>query len=144
MLINLKTRVQSDRAANVQVTIQERIPANIMGPCVLDCDYTVERPDNYYLLKLYTRAQITIICQRCLHPFAWDYTNQTSLAVCESEEQASRMMGDYECLVTRSNQVDLVDLLTDELYLYSPEYHPHPGDCDKETSGFLLTDDVAP
>lgn len=139
MIINLKTSAASDHSQRVQITIAERIPANIEGPCVVDCEFKVRREDNYYLLTLVANSKLTMICQRCLHEYPYDYSNNTVLAICESDEQAVKLMSQYECITSQNNQVNLNDLLTDDLYLYTPENHIDLEDCDKVVNGFIIT-----
>lgn len=139
MTINLKTIAANGQTQQVQVTITERLPANIEGPCVVDCKYQVRREDNYYLLTLETSTQLIIICQRCLNQFPSLYANNSTLAICETDEQAAKLMNQYECLTSSSGQVDLIEILTDELYLYSPVNHPDLKDCDTDVSGFIIS-----
>jgi uncharacterized protein len=139
MNINLKTIAANGQAQQVQVNITQRLPANIEGPCVVDCEYQVRREDNYYLLTLAINAQLTLICQRCLNQFPCHYTNNIVLAICETDDQAARLMNQYDCITARNNEVDLVELLTDELYLYAPVSHPDLKDCDTDVSEFIIT-----
>jgi uncharacterized protein len=76
-----------------------------------------------------------IICQRCLTRFSHTYENHTSIAACTSEAWAQKLMSDYETMVV-GEDLDLRLLLTDELYLYSPENHPDRHDCSLDTDGY--------
>lgn len=136
MLINLKTSAGLAEQ-HARIELQERLPVFILSPCVLECQYKVTAQADYYLVNLKVNAVLTLICQRCLHDFSYDYTNQLELAVCDSEQKAEKLMTLHECIVASHNQVNLVELLTDELHLYVPKYHPQRSDCDEEVSCFI-------
>lgn len=137
MLINLKVNAQEGTTKKICTKISERIPTYIEGPCLVDCDFSVQSMDSYYLLTLQVQADLIITCQRCLHDFAYHYSNKTDLAACHSEAQADALMSEYECVVVKNDQLDLTEILTDELYLYSPNVHPKLTDCDQELEKFI-------
>jgi uncharacterized protein len=142
MLINLKTKAANADAETFRVEISERLPANIAGPCLIEGDYTFQFFSTYYLLTLTIAGDLTVICQRCLHEYPHHYSNTSVLAVCESDELANTLMNDYECVVVKDNQVDLIELITDELHLYSPENHLNYEDCDSEVNQFISVKNV--
>lgn len=137
MLINLKTCALNTRSEPVTLTISKRLPANIEAPCTLVCEFQVQSVDNYFLLNLKVEGELTIICQRCLHTFNHHYANSSTLAVCDTDETAERLLPEYESIVATNNQVDLVELLSDELYLYSPEMHPEISQCDRGVEQYI-------
>lgn len=139
MNIKLKSAAANGQEQQVQVNITERLPGNVEGPCVVECGYKVRREDNYYLLTLAINAQLTIICQRCLNRFPCHYSNNTVLAICDTDELAVRLMNQYDCITAHDDEVDLIELLTDELYLYTPANHPDLKDCDTDVSAFIIT-----
>lgn len=142
MIINLKTSAARDQVQSVQLTITERLPGNIQGPCLVNCEYQVRQENNYYLLTLTVNSRLDIICQRCLHQFPYNYSNTITLAVCGSDELAVTLMNHYECITSQNNQVDLSELLTDELYLYAPDNHLDLEDCDDVVSGFIIRNET--
>lgn len=142
MLINLKTSAVKAEPEKICVEITERLPANIEGPCVVNCDFSVQDLTDYFLLTLRVNSKLTIICQRCLHEFSHSYSNQTVLAVCHSDELAVKLMSNYECIVAKDKQVDLIELITDELYLYSPENHQNSSECDKDVNEYICLKDT--
>ncbi|KTD36261.1 metal-binding protein [Legionella nautarum] len=137
MLINLKTYSAKEGLQQVKIELDERLPARVASPCVVNCQFDVKALTDYYLLTLRSEAIITISCQRCLDEFSHHYVNQTELAVCHSEQMAEKMLGQYESIVSEHNEVDLVELLTDELHLYAPEFHPSTKECDNQASKFI-------
>ncbi|KTC92919.1 MULTISPECIES: YceD family protein [Legionella] len=137
MLINLKTYSVKEGPQQVKIELDQRLPARVGSPCVVNCKFDVKAFDNYYLLTLRAEAMITINCQRCFDEFSHHYVNQTELAVCNTDEMAEKMLEQYESIVSEHNQVDLVDLVTDELHLYAPEFHSSTKECDNEASKFI-------
>lgn len=137
MLINLKSSAANDGQECVKLVLNERLPEHVNAPCELACQFSVEYLDNYYLVHLNVDARLRITCQRCLKEFKHDYKNQTALAICYSDERAEKLMEQYECIVSAHNEVDLKELLTDELHLYSPAFHRDLKDCDTEISRFI-------
>ncbi|STX51331.1 metal-binding, possibly nucleic acid-binding protein [Legionella busanensis] len=137
MLIDLKTQAKQLENQTVEVYVTKRLPNRIPTPCSLKCIYEVKPIDNYFLLSMQVSGTIEIECQRCLNMFLYDYKNITTLAICNSEASAEKLMEKYECIVANNFFIDLVELVTDELHLYSPEYHLNIDDCDAEVSKFI-------
>lgn len=122
MNICLKTQARQ-AAQQVTLIIQERLPSHIESVGPLTCKYQIELADNYYLLTLHVRGVLDIICQRCANVFRHDYDNETKLAVCANDAIAERLMEHFECIVACDNQIDLTEVVTDDLHLFSPEKH---------------------
>ncbi|WP_419421050.1 YceD family protein [Legionella sp. D16C41] len=137
MLIDLKTQAKQGKQQTIHVDIKERLPERVSPPCSLDCNYLVKEVDNYFVLFLEVKGELVIECQRCLKNFLYNYDNKTTVAICNSEACAERLMSIYECIVAKDFSINLVELITDELHLYSPESHPNISECDKEVSKFI-------
>ncbi|HHF7343914.1 TPA: metal-binding protein [Legionella feeleii] len=142
MLINLKSEAAKAEPQNVKIELQERLPAYVAAPCVLDCQFKVSAEKNYYLITMDVDSIVSVICQRCLGEFHHHYTNQTTLAVCNSDEIAEKLMELYECVVSTNGQLELEELLTDELHLYVPESHLDIENCDQEINRFIQVDSI--
>lgn len=112
-----------------QVTLESRLPAHVISPCVLKVTYQVKAFDNYYLLKLETQGDLHLVCQRCLQAFDYAYINASQIAICQTDERANQLQEQYECIVSPHYQVQLSELITDELHLYSPQFHSEMKDC---------------
>lgn len=119
------------------LTIEERLPAFIQGPCVVDLVYSVEAKDNFYLINLSVTGDLNIVCQRCMEEFIFPYDNKTQVAVCATDERASLLMESYECIVAPTWKVEVKDLVVDELYLYAPQFHAHYDECGSGIKQFL-------
>ncbi|KTD50739.1 YceD family protein [Legionella quateirensis] len=120
-----------------KLTVTERLPSFINGPCQLTVTYSIEAKDDYYLIHMQTAGELVIVCQRCLCEFSSQYANQTTIAVCRSEERAEQILELYECIVSSNWQVDLVELVIDELHLYAPQFHAEIEDCGSEINEIL-------
>ena len=141
MKICLKTRAKEAGIQKITVNLHERLPVFVNSACELSCEYQVERNDNYYLLSLRVAGEVDIICQRCLKVFVHPYHNTSQLAVCNDDNNAQALMEHFECLVSIANQVDLTEILTDDLYLFVPQIHPHLSECDSEISRLISDHD---
>lgn len=119
------------------VVIKERLPAFLEGPCHLSVTYRVEAEDDFYLINLKVVGSLTILCQRCMQKFIFPYDNSTVVAVCRSDERSEQLLEHYECIVSSNWQVQLTELVTDEMHLYAPQFHPDFKDCDTEISQIL-------
>lgn len=120
---------QREQTTNLIIT--ERLPAFLLAPCSLTVRYHVEAKDNFYLIHMHTTGLINVVCQRCLNAFVNSFDNQTEIAVCQSYEQ-TKLLLQYECIVSNNWQVVLEDLITDELHLYVDQFHFDKNDCDSE------------
>lgn len=136
MRINLKKASSQNKNQSLIVEIKDRLPEHLKSVCVINCIFNIEEFKNYYLIDLNSHANLSVTCQRCLSEFSYDYSNQSELAVCNSDEIAEQMMDHYDCIVA-TNEIDLKELLTDELNLFSPEFHTDPSYCDHEVDRFI-------
>ncbi len=123
------------------IKIEERLPSFIISPCQLNVTYFTEAEDDFYLLHLNVVGNLNVICQRCTQQFCIPYKNETTIAVCRSDERAEQVLEQYECIVSSNWHVDLNELITDELHLYAPQFHPDISDCDSEINQFLAKKD---
>lgn len=139
MIINLKTSAASDEQQALTIEIKDRLPAHLNSPCIINCNFVAKVYENYYILNLNSKANLAITCQRCLGKFDYPYSNQTELAICKTDEIAEQLMNRYDCMVA-ANEVDLQEILTDELNLYTPEFHPDQKACDHEIDRFISTE----
>lgn len=132
MLLNLKHSEQRQ-----DILLEQRLPLFIKAPCQVDCAYQLQKEKGYYLLHMQVSGTLTIVCQRCLSDFTYDYANETVIALCDSDETAEKLMSDYECSVIVNGEVDLNHLILDELHLYAPQKHADLGHCDPLATNYL-------
>ena len=140
MLITLNS---TEKSAVVELALNARLPDFIAQSCRFKCEYHICPVENYHLLTRVVAGLLShplvITCQRCLNDFFYHYDHSTTLAIAYSEELANQLMNvtEYECIVATDNQIDLVEILTDDLYLYLPEKHLDLTQCDAEMSGYV-------
>jgi len=132
MKICLKNAAQQNGSQPILVKLQTRLPERIHSPCELTCSLSVVAYDNYYILTLGIDGLLMMTCQRCLRAFSYEYSNQIQLAACSNDSVAEGLMLNYECIVVEDSELDLVDILTDELHLFSEDKHENLADCDSE------------
>lgn len=119
------------------VTVTERLPDFLIGPCQLNVTYRIEAEDDFYLIHQHVTGELSTLCQRCMQEFFNPYDNQTIIAVCRNDERAEQLLEQYECIVSSNGQVDLQELVIDELHLYAAQFHPEISDCDSEVNQIL-------
>ena len=137
MNICLKTYAKQDEPQQIVITLQERLPERIIRPCEFTCIFHVVSYGDYYLLTLDIVGALAVKCQRCLSVFEHEYCNQSKLAVCRTDTVAEALMEHFECVVAENDEIDLLDILADELHLFSPEKHNNYMDCNNEISQLI-------
>lgn len=140
MRIDLNKKTQFNRSEPFKVLINERLPSHIIGPVELTCCYGVRQEGRVLLLKLMQQGLINIECQRCLAPFASDYKLETEIAVCRSDDIAREYQDTYDVIVTADNQIDLNEILIDNLYLFSDDFHKNLELCDRNQIKLMQND----
>ncbi|WP_133129801.1 YceD family protein [Legionella yabuuchiae] len=133
MKIFLPKFAKEQALQDVELKIKERLPTHVEGPCTIHCDLSARvYEEGYYLLTLKIKANIVLVCQRCLQTFPYEYKNQVEIAVCDNEQTAEKLMSHYECIVSPNYQLDIIEVLTDDLHLNLPEKHLELVKCDLE------------
>ncbi|NDH67405.1 MAG: hypothetical protein EBY22_05765 [Gammaproteobacteria bacterium] len=122
-LKSLKTLAKQSHPVQLTVEVNERLPYYIQAPCVLTCEVAVQHERRYYVLNLKSSGQLIINCQRCLQDFAYAYNHKSEVAICESDEIANQLMSSMDCMVQSDDDLDLLEIVTDDLHLFSPEKH---------------------
>lgn len=135
-MLHLQELVKQDQQTQV-VVVNDRLPDFLGAPCQLEVNYRVEMEDDFYLIHLRTTGVLQIICQRCMDGFPFSYDNETTIAVCRNDERAEQLLERYECIVSSTWSVDLLELIVDELHLYAPLFHPENNDCGSEINKIL-------
>lgn len=131
MNIDLKKKAQLAKSSLDTVLIDERLPSHISHPFEIKCQYKVESKGEFYLLKLTEDAVLPVVCQRCSQDFSCEYHLETELAVCSDEKVAEKYQSLYDVIVVKDYLIDLKDILIDNLYLFSPQFHENIENCDQ-------------
>ncbi len=141
MIRSLKTLAKQAEPSQMTLTLSERLPSFIHAPCLMACEFQVDKRSNYYHLSLSVHGKATVICQRCLAEFEYEYDQESQLALCLDDQVAEKMMSSMDCIVHPEDDLDLVSIVTDELHLFCPEKHEDPHDCDDATRRYLQSQD---
>ncbi len=136
MKICLKSAARHDSQQKVISPAAARLPAWVESCSVMNCDYTVKSEGRLHLLRFSAHGTLVICCQRCLQCVDYQYSQTSELAVCANDSEAERLMGDYDCVLSVDGELDLVELLTDELVLHTPQIPHELSDCKLDLSRF--------
>ena len=137
MLINLRTYRSENEQQKATIEIEQRLPSHVSDKAVIECNYSINRIDDYFLLSLKLNSNLKLICQRCLGTFKYSYSKETELAISSNEKTLERLMDTYDCIAAPNLTFELKDILTDELYLYVPEFHADYKDCDEVINSYI-------
>lgn len=130
MKLFLPQLARESKAQHVTIRIKDRLPPHILNACELVCEFSAKAVgDDYYLLSLNVSGQVEITCQRCMAPFLSEFKHEYQLAVCDKDEISDTLMENYECIVTHNYHIDLVDILTDDIHLYTEQKHKNIEQC---------------
>jgi uncharacterized protein len=129
MKLNIQKCQLQEQKGPFKLVITERLPFYVKNVDIESVYYTVQRFKDFYLLTLEVNAHLKIECQRCMHDFNYMYNKVNNLAVCKSDEIAEKLMTEHEPLVSLSNEIDLIEIITDDLHLFCPEIHDNLDVC---------------
>jgi uncharacterized protein len=129
MIIDMKKAGLLTLMQTATLTIETRAPAWINTPCVLACAYQIQQKQGVTELCLTTTGVLNIACQRCLETVDHAYSHTQTLAVCRNDEESARLMSIYDCVQTIEDELSLLDIVTDDLYLFSPSIPHESSDC---------------
>jgi uncharacterized protein len=94
-----------------------------------------------HLVRVRTRAEVEVVCQRCLQVLPLDLESDNTLAVVWSDEQASELPRHLEpLLLAVEDDGSLWEVVEDELILALPAFNYHDTEQCRET----LTEFTAP
>ena len=71
------------------------------------------------------KAELQLICQRCLEPFSFPVNQQSVLAWVRSDQEAERLPLRFEPYLVETNPLILNDVIEDELLLALPQIPMH-------------------
>lgn len=105
------------------LTLTDRIPFFLESPCQVHCQLSLVKESSYYLLTMELTGTLSVVCQRCGEVFTKPLQRTTTLALCDTEEQAESLMSEYDPIVLSRGGFDLTFLVTDDLLLYTEAVH---------------------
>lgn len=83
------------------------------------------------------RADIELVCQRCLSPLALRLTVPVSLGLIRSEAEAARLPDGYDPLPLADDGARAADVVEDELLLALPQIPRHEDVRDCASNGYV-------
>lgn len=85
--------------------------------------------NGYPQWKLGVQAQVQLMCQRCLTPFAFDVDSHTTLILARDDEKADEMEVELEDesldVIVASRAFNILEMIEDEMLLALPQAPRH-------------------
>jgi uncharacterized protein len=78
------------------------------------------------VIRVDVQAVLSVQCQRCMQPMAFDVDSSTLLAVVSGPDEAERLPVELDPLLLTEGRVELRSLIEDELILAIPPAPMHP------------------
>ncbi|MEM6580099.1 MAG: YceD family protein [Pseudomonadota bacterium] len=130
----LDVRKAASRGATVSGTLrptdlQRFRPLLADDKGVIESQLSFFRDDeNRYLIHLVSRAQVNVICQRCLEPMSMTVNCDNTLAVLWTDEEARHLPRHLDPLIAENEDYCLWDMVEEELILALPPFNYHDTD----------------
>ncbi len=123
-------RSMHGRLALTQMQRLKQSLQSAQGDADVELHFGVDENGVHYVRGL-VRADLELVCQRCLQPISLHVDAELVLGIVASEREAGRLPGEYEpLLVGEDGLIRLSDLVEDELLLALPIVAMHPeGEC---------------
>lgn len=90
------------------------------------------------------RADLELVCQRCLGPLRLPLDVAVCLGLIRSEMEIERLHDRYEPLLAPDGEIAVADLVEDELLLALPQIPRHEDLRECEANGYLATGEATP
>ena len=90
------------------------------------------------------RADIELVCQRCLGPLRLPMEVTVALGLIHSEAESDRLPGQYEPLLVSDGGIVVADLVEDELLLALPQIPRHEDRRECEANGYAAPGEAMP
>lgn len=90
------------------------------------------------------RAEIELICQRCLGPLRLPMEAAVSLGLARGETEFDRLPDEYEPLLVPEGGIAVASLVEDELLLVLPQIPRHEDARECEANGYITSGAFAP
>lgn len=98
------------------------------GDVVIDLSFKVD-DDRRYIATGNLKAQVELVCQRCMQPVLYDVDADLSIGFVYDEEHAKSLPAEYDPVVMTDGEVVLANMVEEELILALPvvAYHDESG-----------------
>ena len=115
--------LRSGTTGTCDIVLDSGLPEHLIAPLKFQCRYEIIEQDRYYLLSYQFHASIKYVCQRCLEESKAELAIENTLALCINDDDAEKLMSEFEPVVVKGRSFELEPLLLDELYLSAPLKH---------------------
>lgn len=110
--------------------------ANAEGKILVDMAFSRDE-EHRYILHLAIRADIAVVCQRCLEVMPLQLKSDSALAIVWTDEEAVHLPKHLEPLIVEDAPCQLRQIVEDELILSMPSYNYHDSeDCKLKSSDY--------
>ncbi|TBR45060.1 hypothetical protein CBF23_000735 [Marinomonas agarivorans] len=102
--------------------------ASNKGDVIVSLNFKVDE-DRRYIANGNIKAQVEMVCQRCMKPAPYSIDTELSLAFVYDEEHAKSLPAEYDPVIMTDGEVILAEMLEEELILALPvvAYHEESG-----------------
>lgn len=136
----LPLNIDPIRLARAGAQLQGRMPlapmerlasllASPKGEVEVVLDFGFDSVERRRYVRVQLKAGLSLICQRCLEPMAYQVETDRRLALVASEDEAERLSEGYEPLIYTEEPMFLRDVIEDELILSLPLVPLHAEQC---------------
>jgi uncharacterized protein len=139
----LDVRKAAVRGATITGTLKPRDLMRFL-PLVEDAESDIfvemtfsQDEDNRYLVHLVIRADVVVLCQRCLEIMPLHLSSDCALAIVWTEEEAAHLQRHLDPVIVKDTLCNLWQIVEDELILSLPPYNFHAAaDCRLDIDDF--------
>ena len=148
----LDVRKAATRGVTVSGTVKpldlKRFRSILAGDAgTIRADFAFSRDEeNRYIVHVLVTAEVIVTCQRCLEDMPTSVSNENTLAVVWTDEQAEHLPRHLDPLIVADEASSLWELVEDELILAMPAFSYHEAeDCNEILVGYTgpAPDEVA-
>lgn len=105
------------------------VAGNPEGVAEVALDFAIDGQGIPYV-RGQVRADVVLVCQRCLEPMTLHVDTQVCVGIVASEEEAARLPEQYDPLIARGEQLLIAEAVEDEILLALPPIPRHdPAEC---------------
>ena len=116
-------RAGKQLAGQFEFRAMERLNALLLdnsGQAEFELSFGHEEQNDFYFISGRVKADLQIICQRCLGGLELHVDNPIKLGIVHNKNEADALPTDYEPLLVTESTVPLRELIEDELLLAMP------------------------
>ena len=106
------------------------------GDPLVDADLSFYRSEQgFRIIEGSCRAQVNLLCQRCLEPTGVPLEAKIALVIVSDDERAKKLPKQYDALILQEAPISLAEMVEEELLLCLPSVPRH---LDEQCNASLL------